>query len=192
MPERRPAHDELSAICRVTCRRAALKALGTKFLEAFSKSGPALDKAEKAMQAAEALREKHIDELNTAQNTVNGDKEKLLVLVTADKGQPQTVDKGQPQEVPKQQSASTPSPTDQKPPDTTTPDANKTAPAQEAQKPTTTPQTRRRLRRRARRRRIARSSLSCPSSRSLSRTSPRSSGPLRRAYQNRSRVISSA
>jgi RHS repeat-associated protein len=117
---------------QVDADNAKLKALGTKFLEAFSKSGPALDKAEKAMQAAEALREKHIDQLNTAKNTVNADKEKLKVLFTADKGQPQ--------EVPEQQSASTPSTTDQKPPDTTTPDANKTAPAQEAQKPTTTPQ----------------------------------------------------
>jgi RHS repeat-associated protein len=109
---------------------AKVKALGEKFLDAFSKSRPTLDKAEKAMQAAEALREKHIDELTKAQDTVNADKEKLLALITPDKGRPE--------EVPQPQSGITPSPTDQKPPDSATPDASKTAPTQEAQKTTTT------------------------------------------------------
>ena len=110
---------------QVDADQAQLKAGLAKFVDAFYKSGSAVDKAEKAIQAEQAKLDKDTDALNTAQDKVNEDKEKLLALIT--------VDKGQPQEAPQQTTGAQP-PTDQKPPNTATPDANKTAPAQEPQK----------------------------------------------------------
>lgn len=115
---------------QVGADQAQLKAGLAKFVDAFYKSGPAVDKAEKAIQAEQAKLDKDTDALNTAQDKVNEDKEKLLALIT--------VDKGQPQEAPQQTAGAQP-PTDQKPPNTATPDANKTASEQEPQKTPTTP-----------------------------------------------------